>query len=88
MVLGIRPEDIFDRLFYAGQIREGSTARVTVEVVEPMGPEKYLYLNTGKNSLVARVEPHNSAKPQQDIDLVFNVSTIHLFDAETGKTII
>ncbi|OGR82790.1 MAG: glycerol-3-phosphate ABC transporter ATP-binding protein [Elusimicrobia bacterium RIFCSPLOWO2_01_FULL_64_13] len=88
VVLGIRPEDIFDRLFYAGQIREGSTARVTVEVVEPMGPEKYLYLNTGKNSLVARVEPHNSAKPQQDIDLVFNVSTIHLFDAETGKTII
>ena len=88
IVLGIRPEDIYDRLFYAGGVLEGSWTKATVEVVEPMGAEKYLYLNTGKNSLVARVEPHNSAKPNQDIDLVFNMEKINLFDPETDKKIV
>jgi multiple sugar transport system ATP-binding protein len=88
VVLGIRPEDIYDRLFYAGGVLEGSWTKATVEVVEPMGAEKYLYLNTGKNALVARVEPHNSAKPHQDIDLVFNMEKINLFDPETEQKIV
>ncbi|MBI2915500.1 MAG: ABC transporter ATP-binding protein [Elusimicrobia bacterium] len=87
VVVGIRPENIYDRLFYSGGVREGSSLKATVEVVEPMGSEKYLYLNTGKNSLVARVEPYNSAKQNQDIDLVLNMESIHLFDPETGNTI-
>ena len=88
VVLGIRPEDIYDRLFYAGEIHEGSWCKATVEVVEPMGAEKYLYLNTGKNSLVARVEPQNSAKPQQDIEIVVNMTKIHIFDTGTEKAIV
>jgi hypothetical protein len=55
VTLGVRPEDIFDTV-YAGNIAtEGRTALSTVEVVEPMGSEVLLYLNTGKNTLVARV---------------------------------
>jgi multiple sugar transport system ATP-binding protein len=88
VILGVRPEDIYDRLFYAGGIHEGSWTKATVEVVEPMGAEKYLYLNTGRNTFVARVEPHNSAKPQQDIELVFNMDKIHLFDTETEKAVV
>ena len=86
--MGVRPEDIYDRLFYNGEVREGSTLKAAVEVVEPMGAEKYLYLNTGKNNLVARVEPHNSAKPHQDIDLVFNMEKVHLFDSKDEKAIV
>src|SRR5438445_506441 len=53
VTLGIRPEDIYDKV-YAGNIStEGRTAICTVEVVEPMGSEVLLYLNTGKNTLVA-----------------------------------
>ncbi len=88
VTLGIRPEDIYDRLFYAGEIHEGSWTKVTVEVVEPMGAEKYLYLNTGKNSIIARMEPQNSAKPQQDIDVVVNMSKIRVFDLQSEKSII
>ena len=88
VTLGIRPEDIYDRLFYAGEIHEGSWTKATVEVVEPMGAEKYLYLNTGKNNLIARVEPQNSAKPQQDIDIVVNMDKIRIFDTETEKAVI
>lgn len=88
VIMGVRPEDIYDRLFYAGRVQEGSSLRATVDVVEPMGSEKYLYLNTGERNLVARVEPHNSAKPHQDIDLVLNMEKIHLFDQKTEKTIV
>jgi len=87
VVMGIRPEDIYDQLLYAGTIHEGSNVKATVEVVEPMGPEKYLYLNTGQNNLIARVEPHNSARPHQDIELVFNMEKMHLFDPQTDNTI-
>ena len=91
VMVGIRPEDIYDRLFYNGggnKEREGSWTKVSIEVVEPMGAEKYLYLSTGKNSLVARVEPENSAKPQQKIEIVFNMHRIHLFDADTNQIIV
>ena len=88
VTLGIRPEDIYDRLFYAGEIHEGAWTKATVDVVEPMGAEKYLYLSTGKNSLIARVEPQNSAKPQQDIDIVVNMDKIRIFDTESEKAII
>lgn len=87
-VMGVRPEDIYDRLFYSGSVSDGSVLKATIEVVEPMGAEKYLYLNTGKNSFVARVEPNNTAKPHQDIDVVINMDKIHLFEGESGATIL
>ncbi len=88
IIFGIRPQDIYDRLFYAGKVLEGSWTKATVEVVEPMGPEKYLYLTTGKNSFVARVEPQNSAEVRQKIDLVFNMQQVHLFDPETLQSVL
>ena len=80
LILGVRPEDVYDRS-YAGNVGTlGHTALSTVEVVEPIGSEVLLYLNTGRNVLVARVEPHSEAKVNQEIELVFNMEKIHLFD--------
>ena len=88
VTLGVRPEDIYDKV-YAGNIStEGRTALSTVEVVEPMGSEVLLYLNTGKNTLVARVEPQNEAKVNQEIEILFNLEKIHLFDKDTQERIL
>ncbi len=88
MTLGVRPEDIYDKV-YAGNIAtEGRTAISTVEVVEPMGSEVLLYLNTGKNTLVARVEPQSEAKVNQDIEILFNLEKIRLFDKDTQERIL
>ena len=88
VTLGIRPEDIYDKV-YAGNIStEGRTAICTVEVVEPMGSEVLLYLNTGKNTLVARVEPQTEAKVNQEIEILFNIEKIHLFDKDTQERIL
>jgi multiple sugar transport system ATP-binding protein len=88
VILGIRPEDIYDRLVHSGAVKEGSCAKAQVEVVEPMGAEKYLYLNTGKSPLVARVEPNNSAKAHQEIEIAVNLERVRFFDSGTMKKII
>jgi multiple sugar transport system ATP-binding protein len=88
MSLGIRPEDIYDKLFYTLGPKEGNIFSATVEVVEPLGSEIYLHLNTGKNTLVAKVDPHNQAKPNQVIELVVNLSKIHVFELNNGDCVL
>jgi multiple sugar transport system ATP-binding protein len=87
IIFGIRPEDIYDKLFVSEAPPE-NTIRATCEVIEPMGSEVYLYLNTGKSSLVAKVGGHNKPILNQDMDLVFDMSKVHFFDKDTEKTII
>jgi multiple sugar transport system ATP-binding protein len=88
LVLGIRPEDIYDKLFYTLGPKDGNNFSATVEVVEPLGSEIYLHLNTGKNTLVAKVDAHNQAKPNQVIELVVNLNKAHLFDQESGQAVV
>ena len=87
IVFGIRPEDIHDKLF-VGEAPIENTFTATVEVIEPMGSEVYLYLNTGKHSFVARVDAHDSAEVNQDLEIVFNMARVHFFDCDTEKTIV
>lgn len=84
---GIRPEDIYDKLFVSDAPPE-NTIKATCEVIEPMGSEAYLYLNTGKNPLTAKVGGHNKPTINQDMDLVFDMSKIHFFDKDTDITIV
>jgi len=88
LTMGIRPEDIFDKLFYNRPDKEVYSFSATVDVVEPLGSEIYLHLNTGKNEFVARVDSHNRAKTNQVIELVFNITKTHLFDSKTGTKLI
>jgi multiple sugar transport system ATP-binding protein len=87
VILGIRPEDIYDKLFISEAPPE-NIVRVNCEVVEPMGSEVYLYLNTGKHTFIARVGAHNRPQINQDMDLVFDMSKVHFFDKNTEATII
>jgi len=87
VIFGIRPEDIYDKLFVSEAPPE-NTIKATCEVIEPMGSEAYLYLNTGKNPLVAKVGGHDRPMINQDIDLVFDMAKVHFFDKETENTIV
>lgn len=86
LTLGIRPEDIYDKVFYQIGPIDGNTFSAVVDLVEPIGAEKYLHLTTGRNTLIARVEPYNTSKVGQVIDLVVNLDKIHLFD-QSGKAL-
>jgi multiple sugar transport system ATP-binding protein len=86
VVFGVRPEDIADKR-YAAQARPDQTAPATVEVVEPMGSEIYLYLSTGQHSFVARVDPHEKAEVNQRVEVAFNLCKAHFFDPQTERVI-
>ncbi len=87
VILGIRSEHIYDKLF-ASEISPENTVRATCEVVEPLGSEVYLHLSSGKHSFIARVGAHNRPDVNRDMDLVFDMSKVHFFDSKTEETII
>ena len=87
VTFGIRAEDIYDKLFVTLASPE-NTVQVTCEVVEPLGSEVYLYLNSGRHSFIARVGAHNRPDVNKDMDVVFDMSKVHFFDKDTEKTII
>jgi len=84
VVLGIRPEDIHDKMA-ASNASPDNTVNATVEVIEPLGAEGLLYLTTGKSPFIAKVSNYDQIEINQDIELVFNVQKAHVFDRETEK---
>ncbi len=83
VVAGIRPENVVD----ASAEGKGETARITaeVEIVEPLGYEVVVHARAGDELLVAKLEPHHIPKMGDKIDLLLELDTLHLFNAETEK---
>ncbi|HZL45796.1 MAG TPA: sn-glycerol-3-phosphate ABC transporter ATP-binding protein UgpC [Opitutaceae bacterium] len=86
LVFGIRPENITN-VPAAGGTDPQRTVEVNIEVVEPMGAETYLYLDTGANSFVARVRANDRFDPNQRLKVSFDVEKAHLFDAATEQVL-
>lgn len=87
VVMGIRPEALY--------IEENKPAnkllgklKAEVELTELMGAETYLYLTVNKNSIIARVKSDTTAKSGDFLDIYVDVSKIHIFEKNSGKTII
>lgn len=87
IIFGIRPEDIYDKLFVSDAAVD-NTVKAVVEIIEPMGAEVFLYISVGNSSLIARVGGHNKPEVNQDMDLVFDMSKIHFFDKDTEAVIV
>ena len=93
ITFGMRPEHIHNREFLPpgceadGDCITASPVKAKVEVTELMGNEIFLHLVAGDKSFLARVDPRTSAKPGQDIEVVFNMDNMHAFDPETGQAI-
>ena len=86
IIFGIRPEDIYDKLFAQNAPPE-NMVKAVVEVIEPMGSEVHLHLNSGKNTFVAKVGGHNKPAVNQAMDLVFDTGKAHFFDPKTDIAI-
>lgn len=86
IALGIRPENIYDKL-YARGATPYNTVTATVEIVEPMGSEAFLHLTTGLNKFVARVDAHTNVQENQNMEIVFDMRKIHIFDKETEMAV-
>ncbi len=87
LLFGIRPEDIYDKLFVT-EASPDNTVSVTVEVVETMGSEVYLYLKSEEHSFIARVASRSTPELYKRLDIVFDMDKVHFFDCETEETIV
>jgi multiple sugar transport system ATP-binding protein len=85
VVLGLRPENISDD----GGVHpdHAITIEVNCEIVEPMGAETVLYLDSGATKFIARVRPTDRHAAGRRLPVTFHLSRAHLFDALTEKAI-
>jgi len=86
IVLGIRPENIHGVPFVPPNINS-APIKANVEVVELLGHELHLFLNSGQNSFVSIVDTRLAPSVGADVDLVIDVDRIHLFDRDTEQAI-
>jgi len=84
IIFGIRPEDIYLAGFAPG-IQSTTKASSLLEVLEPMGNEIFLYLNSGKHQFVARVNADENPTVGDDIEIIFNMEKGHFFDPDTEE---
>ncbi|MBN2009308.1 sn-glycerol-3-phosphate ABC transporter ATP-binding protein UgpC [candidate division KSB1 bacterium] len=87
IVMGIRPEDIYDKTVSANTSHSDQIP-FRVDVVELMGNEIFVYLKTDQHSLIARMKTDNPPQVNEQIDVVFNMQKLYFFDSETGERIV
>jgi multiple sugar transport system ATP-binding protein len=88
ILLGIRPEHIELAQFTGTEERTASFPAI-IEMVEPMGPETNLYLQTGAHTVVCRSQralDHREVGHRLQFEM--NLSQAHLFDPGSGNRVI
>jgi len=84
--IGIRPEHIHDR-DHVPRTVDPAPVETQVDVLERMGNEIFLHLKHGDTSLLARVDPHTTASPDETVQVIFDASQLYAFDLETYEAI-
>jgi len=84
VIFGIRPDDIApaDAATAVGARQHGK-----VVVTEPMGAETYFVVDCGGHEFVAKALGRQVIQPGADIELVFGVGDIKLFDPKSQLTL-
>jgi multiple sugar transport system ATP-binding protein len=88
VVFGIRPEDIFDSTSQNTHATPDALMKVNVNVVEPMGSEQFVYLVSGENEFVARMDARSQIRAGQTIDIMLDMSHMHTFDRQTQEALV
>jgi multiple sugar transport system ATP-binding protein len=86
VIFGIRPENIHATPYVPAEI-DAAPLKANIEVIELLGHELHLFLNSGKNSFVAIVDTRLAPTVGDDVDLVINVRQIHIFNKDTEQAI-
>ena len=84
--VGIRPEAIREAW---NEKEQSDINRITVkiDVVEPMGNEIFLYFQLEGNQFIARIPSGEIPEFGSSITFLFDASSFHFFDKETGNSI-
>ncbi|AFG38492.1 ABC transporter ATP-binding protein [Spirochaeta africana] len=83
LIMGIRPED----LEYNASAPDEDCIRANVEVIEPLGAETHVYVNTGSHTIIARTAPTLKYDIGDELRFVPNMERMVLFDIATEESL-
>ncbi|MDJ0682261.1 MAG: ABC transporter ATP-binding protein [Xenococcaceae cyanobacterium MO_167.B52] len=87
LTLGIRPENIYHPQYLPPDI-QGLNIRAEVNLIEMMGNELIVYLETPDGAeFVARLDPRAKVTSGETLDLLFDAQRLYLFDREMETVI-
>ena len=82
--MGIRPENISQQQSH----QSDALVESTVDLVEPMGAEFYVYLAAGTHPYIARMTHlQQDVSIGQRVSLYFRMNQAHYFETETEKSL-
>ena len=89
VILGIRPEDIyeFDEAKKLGIENESVDVDEPVVNREMLGAEVILYFDEQGKTLAVRLSPENQTQVGEKVSLYFDMEKAHVFDPETEENI-
>ncbi|MBO4389127.1 MAG: sn-glycerol-3-phosphate ABC transporter ATP-binding protein UgpC [Spirochaetales bacterium] len=83
ITFGIRPEDVE----FSPEPIPGKTIDGTVTVIEPLGSETHIYLSTGKNQFIGKIDPSVTAAVDGPVSLLPDLAKARFFDLDTELAI-
>jgi multiple sugar transport system ATP-binding protein len=87
VIVGIRPEDIYDAAFLPPEIAP-LLLQGKVEVAELSGSDIFLHMQTGGQKYVARVDRRSKARVGATAALAIDLEHLHLFDKQSELAIV
>lgn len=83
VILGLRPEDIAEAGFRAGEgVQEASCQ---VDMVEPAGADTYVVSELGGKQVTARLHAETSAAPGEKLTFAIDLNKVSYFAPDTGE---
>jgi len=86
VVLGIRPEDIYDSQMMI-EVNRDSIIQAKIRVYELLGAEVFLYFDFMGTQMTARVDPRTAVRTGDTVNFALDMKNAHFFDKETEQAI-
>jgi multiple sugar transport system ATP-binding protein len=95
VIMGIRPEDVSvappqGPALFAGEstiVDPPVLAPATLDIVEALGNEVFVYAKVGEFSITARISPQPLPKPGEPVTLAFDLAKAHFFHEGDGRRV-
>jgi multiple sugar transport system ATP-binding protein len=87
VTLGVRPEHLVEQSRAGNEAAPDSSIHATVDVVELLGNEIFVYLTTQDQTITARMDPDLNLTRGQQIQVTSASERLHFFDPQTEQAI-
>ena len=83
IILGIRSEDIFDKIKRGTSENEFAVFPCTIKFVEELGNEKFAFAHLNNKEIVARLKPNAEINIDKPTNLFLSIKKMHFFNQQT-----